>query len=496
MGGLSAESRLLTVSAPEADDGGLGAPPEPSRLQRLLGMSLFWRTFFLLALLLLGTSIGWYYLFRTLEYEPRAIQNAQQVASLVNLSRAALVHSDSIARVSLIKTLAEQEKVRIVTHEPTDRFDLFAQNELEHRLNQELIARLGPGTVVASRVNNEPGLWVGFQIEGDSYWLLMDRSRVGTLLGGRTWLLWLASLAALSLFGAALLARLINRPLQQLSVAAARVRAGDYGGSRLEEIATSAEVREVNVGFNRMAEQLSKIEQDRAEMLAGISHDLRTPLARLRLETEMSVPDSEAREHMVADIAQVDTIIDKFLDYARPDHINLEPLVLSDIVANSAFPFTVRDDMEVLIDVPKELRVLADEVELARVLSNLLENARRYGKTPGTANTTVDIAAVARDGWVAIRVGDHGTGVPPELLPNLTRPFFRADSARTSATGAGLGLSIVAKMVQHMGGKLRLGNSAQGGLTATIRLRQAPDARPSPRKKARDPAGASRSHRS
>ena len=245
-----------------------------------------------------------------------------------------------------------------------------------------------------------------------------------------------------------------------------------------------------------MAEQLSKIEQDRAEMLAGISHDLRTPLARLRLETEMSVPDSEAREHMVADIAQVDTIIDKFLDYARPDHINLEPLVLSDIVANSAFPFTVRDDMEVLIDVPKELRVLADEVELARVLSNLLENARRYGKTPGTANTTVDIAAVARDGWVAIRVGDHGTGVPPELLPNLTRPFFRADSARTSATGAGLGLSIVAKMVQHMGGKLRLGNSAQGGLTATIRLRQAPDAKPSPRKKARDPAGASRSHRS
>ena len=456
----------------------MNAPLEVEREARPpIGLSLFWRTFFMLALLLLGSSVGWYQMFRTLEYEPRVIDNARQIASLVNLSRAALIHSDAIARVSLIKTLAEQEKVRILPREPGDRFDLFNHTELERRMSAEIMARLGPGTVVASRVNDEAGLWVGFQIEGDSYWLLTDRSRVGALLGGSAWLLWLAMLGMVSLIGAALLARFINRPLRQLSIAAARVRGGDYLQGRLDENARSAEIREVNVGFNRMADQLSKIEQDRAEMLAGISHDLRTPLARLRLETEMSVPDAEARDHMVADIEQVDTIIDKFLDYARPDHVTLQVLPLAELADAAAAPFTLRDDMQVQIDIPPELRVLGDDVELSRVLGNLLENARRYGQTPGTGVTRVRIAATVRDQWVTLRVRDHGPGVAPDVLPSLTRPFFRGDSARTAATGAGLGLAIVAKMVQNMGGSLDLSNSPSGGLMAVIRLQQAPEQR-------------------
>ena len=456
----------------------MNAPLEVEREARPpIGLSLFWRTFFMLALLLLGSSVGWYQMFRTLEYEPRVIDNARQIASLVNLSRAALIHSDAIARVSLIKTLAEQEKVRILPREPGDRFDLFNQTELERRMSAEIMARLGPGTVVASRVNDEAGLWVGFQIEGDSYWLLTDRSRVGALLGGSAWLLWLAMLGMVSLVGAALLARFINRPLRQLSIAAARVRGGEYLQGRLDENARSAEIREVNVGFNRMADQLSKIEQDRAEMLAGISHDLRTPLARLRLETEMSVPDAEARDHMVADIEQVDTIIDKFLDYARPDHVTLQALPLAELADAAAAPFTLRDDMQVQIDIPPELRVMGDDVELSRVLGNLLENARRYGQTPGTGVTRVRIAATVRDQWVTLRVRDHGPGVAPDVLPSLTRPFFRGDSARTAATGAGLGLAIVAKMVQNMGGSLDLSNSPSGGLMAVIRLQQAPEQR-------------------
>ena len=126
--------------------------------------------------MLLGSALAWYQLFRTLEHKPRAIQSARQVASLVNLSRAALIHSDAIARISLIKTLAEQEKVRIAPHEPDDRFTFFDNSPLEQRISEELVARLGPGTLVASRVNDEPGLWVGFSIEGDSYWLLRSAS--------------------------------------------------------------------------------------------------------------------------------------------------------------------------------------------------------------------------------------------------------------------------------------------------------------------------------
>jgi two-component system osmolarity sensor histidine kinase EnvZ len=130
-----------------------------------VGLSLFWRTFFLLALLLIGSIVAWLQTFRALEFEPRAVQTAQQIASLVNLSRAALIHSDAIARVSLIKTLADQEGVRILPREPGDKFELFDAESLDERVVEELATRLGKGTVVASIVNKEPGLWIGFKID-------------------------------------------------------------------------------------------------------------------------------------------------------------------------------------------------------------------------------------------------------------------------------------------------------------------------------------------
>jgi two-component system, OmpR family, osmolarity sensor histidine kinase EnvZ len=452
-----------------------------------VGLSLFWRTFFLLSLLLIGSIVAWLQTFRALEFEPRAVQTAQQIATLVNLSRAALIHSDAIARVSLIKTLADQEGVRIVPREPTDRFGQFGEGELDGRVMDELLRRLGPGTVVAASVNNEPGLWIGFKIDADQYWMLLDRSRI-TSVGGRTWLIWLITAAGLSLAGAALIARLINRPLKQLSFAASRVRDGDFDASRLDEKAVTSEIREVNIGFNRMAQQLAKIEQDRAVMLAGISHDLRTPLARLRLETEMSVADADARDHMAADIDQLDAIIDKFLDYARPDHAELKPVLLNDVIEACLYAVQDHNDMRINLDIAKGLYVLADEVELARVISNLLENARRYGKTPETGVAVVDLSAKTRNEWVLLKVRDHGIGVAPEALPNLIKPFFRGDAARTAATGAGLGLAIVDKTVQRMGGIFALANTASGGLAAHIKLQRArlpaPDAEPETRAEA------------
>ncbi|AVS61638.1 two-component sensor histidine kinase [Paracidovorax avenae] len=437
-----------------------------------VGLNLFWRTFFLLALLLVGSILAWLQTLRALEFEPRTLQTAQQIASLVNLSRAALVHADAIARVSLIKTMADQEGVRILPREPSDRFDLVDDTALGVRLTEELTERLGPGTIVAGNVNGESGLWVGFTINGDPNWLLMDRSRLSTA-GGKTWLIWLITAGALSLAGAAAIARLINRPLKQLSYAANRVRDGDFAASQLDEEVVTSEIREVNIGFNRMAQKLAKLEQDRAVMLAGISHDLRTPLARLRLETEMSVIDDVAREHMVADIVQLDATIDKFLDYARPDHVTLTPVNLHGVVSSCVYAVQDHRELQISMSVPEDLIVLADEVELARVISNLLENARRYGKTPESGTASVEIAAKGREKWVLVKVRDHGPGVPPDQLSNLTKPFFRGNSARTAAAGAGLGLAIVDKTVQRMGGIFALANSGSGGLVAHIQLQRA-----------------------
>ena len=449
----------------------LETAPAPLEMRSKKGLSLFWRTFLFLSVLLLGSILAWIQTYRALESEPRAVQSARQLATLVNLSRAALRYSDAIARVSLIKTLADEERVRISLREPKDVFDLFDDDKLGRRTSEELKIRLGTDTVLANSVNRQKGLWVGFSIDKDQYWLQTDESRIGPSRG-TTWVVWLVIAAALSLVGAAFIARLINSPLKQLSFAASRMRGGDFDASLLDERVATSEIREVNIGFNRMAEQLSKIEQDRVIMLAGISHDLRTPLARLRLETELSVADESARAHMAADIAQLDAIIDKFLDYARTDPAKLESVSLSTVIETAVYAVAEADDIRITVKLTEDINVLADETELLRVISNLIENARRYGKTPETGVALVDISAKTRDQWVLIKVRDHGMGVAPETLPKLTRPFFRGDAARTAATGAGLGLAIVEKTIQRMGGVFGLANTQSGGLAAHIKLRR------------------------
>ena len=444
----------------------------PTAAGPLVKLSLFWRTFILLALLIFFSSVAWLQMFKTQEYEPRILRNAHQIATVVNLTKTALKNSDEIARLALITVLADEEDVSIQLREPTDRIVDFTDSSMDSRLVDEMIKRLGPGTVVASSVNDEEGLWIGFAIERDSYWLQMDPSRLKPL-GGTAWLIWLSITTSLSLLGAAIMAGLINRPLKRLSYAASRVREGHFHGAALDEGAATSEIREVNIGFNRMAERLAKIEAERALMLAGISHDLRTPLARLRLETELSVSDPQTRELMVADIEQLDDIIDQFLDYARPESTELGPVLLTGVISRCITPWRNNTRLQISVDVSEDLQIQAEPVELGRVLSNLLENARRYGQSPADGITRVEIVARVHEGWVLLRVRDQGPGVSVETLKNLTQPFFRGDSARTSATGSGLGLAIVERAVQRMGGTFSVFNNSAGGLMALMKFRQA-----------------------
>jgi two-component system osmolarity sensor histidine kinase EnvZ len=437
-----------------------------------LALSLFWRTFCLLAILLAGGVFAWVQTLRALEFEPRAVQAAQQIASLVNLSRAALKQADGINRVALVKTMAQQQVIRVALREPGDRAEPFEVDRFTRRVSRELRTVLGPDAVVASSVNGQPGLWVGFSIERDNYWLQAEATRTSPLSSG-TWSVWIGIALLATLVGSVVIARLINRPLKQLSFAASRIREGDLD-SRLDENTLTSEIREVNMGFNRMARELARVEEDRAVMLAGISHDLRTPLARLRLETEMSVSDEEAKRNMAMDIDQLDAIIDKFMDYARPGETQMRPVHVSQLIDREASGFRDRSQIRITSRVAIDLKVMADDTELGRVFSNLFENARRYGRGTYTGLAEVNVSYVRAGPWVILSVRDHGPGVPPEKLSQLTTPFFRGDAARTAATGAGLGLAIVEKAMQRMGGSLELTNASDGGLMAHIRLKRAP----------------------
>jgi two-component system osmolarity sensor histidine kinase EnvZ len=437
-----------------------------------VALSLFSRTFFLLAVLVLGGVFAWVQTFRALEFEPRAVQAAQQIASLVNLSRAALRYSDSINRVTLVKTMTDQEAVRVLPREPGDRWEPFESDRFSRAIADALRSRLGPGTLVARSVNGIEGLWVGFSIEKDAYWLQADPTRVQPLAPA-TWMLWVSMALVATLVGSAAVARLINKPLRDLSFAASRIGDGEYE-SHLDENMLTSEIRQVNMGFNRMARELAKVEEDRAVMLAGISHDLRTPLARLRLEAEMSVEDEEAKRNMALDIDQLDAIIDKFMDYARPGETQIGPVPVAQLVEREAANFRDVSQIRISSKMPADLKVMADETELARVFLNLFENARRYGRGTDTGIAEVTVTHVKAGESVIVTVRDRGPGVAPEKLPHLTTPFFRGDAARTAATGAGLGLAIVEKAMQRMGGTLDMQNAPDGGLMAHLRLRRAP----------------------
>ena len=419
-----------------------------------------------------GGIFAWVQTLRALEFEPRAVQAAQQTADLVNLSRTALRSVDAINRVALLKTMSGQQAVRVLPREPGDRWETYATDRFTQNVTDQLMSRLGADAVVARSVNGKAGMWVGFSIDRDRYWLHTDTAHVGPLTGS-TWFVWVGIALLATLLGSVVIARLINRPLRELSFAASRIREGDLD-SRLDENTLTSEIREVNRGFNRMARELARVEEDRAVMLAGISHDLRTPLARLRLETEMSVGNEEAKRNMALDIEQLDAIIDKFMDYARPGETENRPVHLSQLVDREAQPF--RDPKEIRISsrLAIDLAVMADDTELGRVFANLFENARRYGRSTDTGIAVVNVSYVKTGPWVIITVRDHGPGVAPEKLGQLTTPFFRGDAARTAATGAGLGLAIVEKSMQRMGGTLDLSNAPDGGLVARLRLKQAP----------------------
>ena len=457
----------------EADTELLDAEGKPRRAasRRLVALSLFWRTFLFLALLLASGIFAWVQTFRALEVEPRAVQAAQQIASLVLLARTALQGTDPINRVALVKSVSTLDSVKITLREPADAWEAYASDRNSRVVERELIETLGPDTVVASAMNGTPGLWVGFSIGRDPYWLKIDPTRVGPMATS-TILLWVSIALIATALGSAAIARLINQPLRDLSFAATRIREGEYD-SRLDETTLTSEIRQVNMGFNRMARELAKVEQDRAVMLAGISHDLRTPLSRLRLEAEMSVNDDEAKRNMADDIDQLDAIIDKFMDYARPGEVKLVPVDAHAVVEREAAAFRDTSQIRITSKLAEDVRVQADDVELGRVMQNLFENARRYGRSLETGIARVVVSYARTGPWVILTVRDHGQGVDPKKLPQLTTPFFRGDAARTAATGAGLGLAIVEKAIQRMGGSFDVGNAGDGGLVAHVRLKKA-----------------------
>jgi two-component system osmolarity sensor histidine kinase EnvZ len=455
----------------------LASPHDPDRmpfaLSRLswLNSGLFWRTFFLLAFLIAASMAAWVASFRMVERTPRANQIAAQVISIVTITRSALTHSAPDMRRELLFELASNEGIRVYPREETDVIRPPPDTSLMPVIQASVRARLGEDTEFAGRVNDLAGFWVSFKIEDDEYWLMLERERVERRFGIQ-WLGWATATLLLSLLGAVFITGLINQPLARLTAAARAIAKGQRTEPLPEKGPT--EIKEANRSFNQMVNDLNRVESDRAVILAGISHDLRTPISRMLLEVEMAKLPSEARQGMQSDLTQMDAIIGQFLDYAKPtDQASFMPVDLSTLLADAAHEAERLPGVQVKTNISAHIEVMGNATDLSRVINNLVENARRYGKTQKSASAEIDISCRLEGNTAIIEIGDHGIGVPEGEIEHLLRPFTRMDRARGQANGAGLGLAIVDRIVLRHGGKLRLFNRAGGGLVAQIQMRNA-----------------------
>ncbi|CAE6879628.1 PhoQ Sensor [Vibrio sp. B1FLJ16] len=270
-------------------------------------------------------------------------------------------------------------------------------------------------------------------------------------------------MALLIIAGGWLFIRLQNRPLVALEKAAKGVGRGEIPPPLPEKGAI--EIRSVTRAFNQMSKGIQELEEDRALLMAGISHDLRTPLTRIRLATEMMSPeDSYLAEGIISDTEECNEIISQFMDYLKPvNNQTFEAVYLNDIardVASAEGGY----EQEIETQIEESIKpALGNPIAIKRAVTNLVVNAVRYGN--GWIKVSTGMTADNQLVWVTVE--DNGPGIEPGQIGKLFEPFTRGDTARGSE-GTGLGLAIVKRIVSQHSGSVVMRNRSEGGLIVQI----------------------------
>ena len=429
---------------------------------RVVPKALLVRAFLLIVVLIVlsfATSVA---IFRHAVQEPRAQQMAQLVVSAVNLTRAAVLSSAPEWRGALMAELRDVEGLRVQMADVTDVLEPMPGQPPELRLMMDKAReRLGEDTRFAAGRNGEEALWVSFYIGKEEFWVALPKERIEHPLS-EVLLVWSGVVLLLALLGAYFIARQVARPLNKLAQAAQQIGRGIMP-QLLPEQGTQ-EIVAVSRAFNQMSADLAANERERALVLAGISHDLRTPLARMRLAAELNA-DETLRDGLTADVEQMDAVIRQFLDYARLDEN--EAAVSTDLptlVQEAAQPFVAQAARSLTLDLQPLPPLAVRPLLLKRALANLLDNAIKYG----SGEITVQFRQ--EGDRIILVVADRGAGIPAEQREAAKRPFVRLENARSNTTGSGLGLAIVARAARLHGGEFYLEDRAGGGLEARLVL--------------------------
>ncbi|MDN0074440.1 ATP-binding protein [Crenobacter sp. SG2303] len=328
-------------------------------------------------------------------------------------------------------------------------------------LRERLSVGLGePVPVRWRRLGDRNELWVSVHVVGEQYWLVLP---LGRFTGGTTHAIWLAATLAslLAMVVAFLIAWRVTRPLIRLAGAAHQLGEGQTPAP--VPPTGPHEIVSFTRRFNSMVVALDAAARERRLMLAGLSHDLRTPLTRLKLSVELQ-PDNTDREGMLDDIDELSRIVRQFIDFARSEEVlHREPVALAEL-ADSVVARFRREDLDVHLERHTDAELQLDPLAMERLLSNLIENARRYGATPIVV--TVD----ADDAGVRLTVTDQGAGIAAAQREAALAPFERLAEHRGTDGGSGLGLAIVSRIVKQHEGVLRFLDPDDGGFAVQVTL--------------------------
>lgn len=331
---------------------------------------------------------------------------------------------------------------------------------------KQLREELGDRTDIRVQTQSQPAIWI-HQPSYGTHWLKVP-VYAHPLRGQRVWLVisWLGLIGMLSTAAAWVFVRQLNYPLKTLERAAQRI--GQGHSVRLIDTSGPAEIAEVYRAFNQMSHDVEQASSDRALLLAGVSHDLRTPLTRMRLATElMSNAEPELTEGMIRDIEDMDAILDQFMAYIRDGSAEpYEPCDLNELIREVVTPIST-PERPVRLCLEPVPQLALRRLSIKRVLSNLIENALNHGGTGVEICSHLEPSAVQP--CVVVSVLDRGPGLGESQGEDLFTPFIRGDLAR-STKGTGLGLAIVKRIADSHGISIQLLNRVGGGTEARLRF--------------------------
>ena len=423
--------------------------------------SAVWRTTLVISIVLvvsqyLSLAFFWWNL-----YLPEMRQHAHYVAVNLSLLRdaeqqalknpQALEMHEWIQRSTGIEVIRDPETFPSLKDKPLAEF--FTQ-ELERQLSIEL----GEKIDVYFEFKPKPRLWLYIPSLKD-VWVrepLLFFAQYNPFII----IAWIIGVPLMAIVAIVILVRQLNRPLKRLQLAALRVAKGQHA-TMLETKRGPSEIRAVNAAFNQMTYDIQQATKDRTVMLAGISHDLRTPLTRLRLTAEI-MADKDLAEGMILDIQDMDEILEQFISFMRDGSDEaLELIDMNQILTEVAAQFSAQTVIEFS---PEPLPdILIKRLAIKRMVGNLVNNALRYGKAP------IVLSAIQARQQLVLTVRDHGVGIEESQIPELLQPFVRGEAARTTQ-GTGLGLAIVSRIVKIHKGTLDIRNRPEGGLEVSVSL--------------------------